>query len=213
MNVTPFNNYGKKEESIIFEKFPGDKKKDKKRKNKSMILIIFIASFLFIGSSFLNEYYLQSKANYVYNKVNYFYGNYATVNSDERLFLLTKIGFSKTKIKKELKDDKTYLTYYGVNSSKYEDKKDSISVYYDDVAVSYVELNLSYKKNNFSYSKVVSDCNLIIKNFFNLTTDKDIILKTMQKGYYYYDNGKLSASYSLVLDSANNYKLNIKISR
>lgn len=194
----------KKEDKIVFEPFPGKKKKQKYLKKIMLfIIIVIILVALYVSSSIFNKIVLYGSVSEDYKTANKFDSNYASIPKDNRGDVLKNIGFTGVmSIKKQL-NDKVYDANYAYKKLKeYGDKIDEITVVYDnDDKVKYIELSLVYLKDDFSISRVAADSNAILKNYVLMTTPKNAIAEAKNNGYYYYNDSKTKTKASYILTS------------
>ena len=204
----------KREDKIVFNAFPGEKKAhDKIKKILLVIILIIILIALYVSSSIFNERILYGSLSVDYKTVNKFDSNYASVFEGNREKLLKDIGFTSVMLRKKQLSGNVYDASYAYKKVKeYDDKIDEITVVYDnDDKVKYIELSLVYLKDDFSISNVAADSNAILKNYVLMTTPKNAIAEAKNNGYYYYNDSKTKNKASYILTSLDKKYYTLKV--
>ena len=204
----------KKEDKIVFEPFPGKKKKQKHLKKIMLfIIIVIILVALYVSSSILNKIVLYGNVSEDYKTTNRFDSNYASIPKDNREDVLKNIGFTGVMSRKKRLNDKVYDANYAYKKLKeYGNKIDEITVVYDNNdKVKYIELSLVYLKDDFSISRVAADSNAILKNYVLMTTPKNAIAEAKNNGYYYYNDSKTKTKASYILTSLDKKYYTLKV--
>lgn len=194
----------KKEDKIVFEPFPGKKKKQKYLKKIMLFIVIaIILIILYVSSSILNKIVLYGSVSEDYKIINKFDSSYASIPKNNRKNILKSIGFTNViSMEKQLNGKMYDANYAYKNLKEYENNIDEITVVYNDTnSVKYIELNLVYLKDDFSISRVAADSNAILKNYVLMTTPKNAIAEAKNNGYYYYNDSKTKTKASYILTS------------
>ena len=204
----------KKEDKIVFEPFPGRKKKQKYLKKIMLfIAIAIILIILYVSSSILNKIVLYGSVSEDYKIINEFDSSYASIPKNNRKNILKSIGFTNViSMKKQLNGKMYDANYAYKNLKEYENNIDEITVVYNDTnSVKYIELNLVYLKDDFSISRVAADSNAILKNYVLMTTPKNAIAEAKNNGYYYYNDSKTKTKVSYILTSLDKKYYTLKV--
>lgn len=204
----------KKEDKIVFEPFPGKKKKQKYLKKIMLFIVIaIILIILYVSSSILNKIVLYGSVSEDYKIINKFDSSYASIPKNNRKNILKSIGFTDVISMEKLLNGKMYDANYAYkNLKEYENNIDEITVVYNDTnSVKYIELNLVYLKDDFSISRVAADSNAILKNYVLMTTPKNAIAEAKNNGYYYYNDSKTKTKASYILTSLDKKYYTLKV--
>lgn len=204
----------KKEDKIVFEPFPGKKKKQKYLKKIMLFIVIaIILIILYVSSSILNKIVLYGSVSEDYKIINKFDSSYASIPKNNRKNILKSIGFTDViSMEKQLNGKMYDANYAYKNLKEYENNIDEITVVYNDTnSVKYIELNLVYLKDDFSISRVAADSNAILKNYVLMTTPKNAIAEAKNNGYYYYNDSKTKTKASYILTSLDKKYYTLKV--